>query len=67
MASNPHTRFGFGWVRDLPDHRDLMYSAPLPHLQALPPSVDLRPQISFAPYDQGRIGSCTANAIAAAI
>ena len=67
MASDPHTRFGFGWVRDLPDHRDLMYSAPLQHLQALPPAVDLRPQISFAPYDQGRIGSCTANAIAAAI
>jgi C1A family cysteine protease len=36
-------------------------------LQQLPASVDLRPHISFAPYDQGRIGSCTANAIAAAV
>ena len=67
MATNPHARFGLGWVPDLPDHRDLMYSAPLRHLQALPPSVDLRPQFAFAPYDQGQIGSCTANAIAGAI
>jgi C1A family cysteine protease len=27
----------------------------------------LRPEIAFPPYDQGRIGSCTANAIAGAI
>jgi C1A family cysteine protease len=67
MAASTQRRFGLGWVPDLPDHRDLMYSAPLQHLQQLPPSVDLRPQISFAPYDQGRIGSCTANAIAGAI
>lgn len=33
----------------------------------MPAAVDLRPQFRFAPYDQGRIGSCTANAIAAAI
>jgi C1A family cysteine protease len=67
MAANPQTRFNFGWVPDLPDHRDLVYSAPLQHLQQPPPSVDLRPQFAFAPYDQGPIGSCTANAIAAAI
>jgi len=52
-------------VRDLPDHRDLLYSAPAPVLQALPPKVDL--QLKFAPYDQGEIGSCTANALAAAV
>lgn len=67
MAASTQRRFGLGWVPDLPDHRDFMYSAPLQHLQQLPPSVDLRPQISFAPYDQGRIGSCTGNAIAGAI
>jgi C1A family cysteine protease len=67
MAATSRARFGLGWVPDLPDHRDLMYSAPLQHLQQLPASVDLRAQIPFAPYDQGRIGSCTANAIAAAI
>src|SRR6478735_10320426 len=56
-----------GWVPDLPDHRDLLYSAPLLRLKSLPAQVDLRPQFNFKPYDQGRIGSCTANAIAAAI
>ncbi len=54
-----------GWVRDLPDPRDHIYSAPLAVLQALPPSVDLEPK--FPIYDQGRIGSCTANALAAAL
>ena len=57
---------GFGWVRDLPDHRDLLFSVSLGTLRKLPSSVDLR---SGCPpvYNQGRIGSCTANAIAAAI
>jgi len=51
---------GLGWVRDLPDPRDYMFSAPVDVLKALPDSVDLKPQ--FPIYDQGRIGSCTANA-----
>ena len=55
-----------GWVRDLPDPRDHVYSAPLLLLQQLPPSVDLRAQCPPV-YDQGQIGSCTANAIAGAI
>jgi len=59
--------FKLGWVPDLPDHRDFSFSAPQAKLQALPTSVDLRKKIPFAPYDQGRIGSCTANAIAAAV
>jgi C1A family cysteine protease len=67
MAVSAKRHVGLGWVRDLPDHRDLVYSAPMQHLRHLAPAVDLRPQIKFAPYDQGRIGSCTANAIAAAI
>jgi C1A family cysteine protease len=55
----------YGWVPDLPDARDHLYSAPAIALVALPPSADLR---SGCPpvYNQGRIGSCTANAIAAA-
>lgn len=57
---------GLGWVRDLPDHRDHFYSAPLAQLHALPPNTDLRPQCPPV-YDQGRIGSCTANAIGGAI
>ena len=54
-----------GWVRDLPDPRDHRYSAPLGVLLALPASVDLAPK--FPVYDQGKIGSCTANALAAAV
>ncbi|UDL89682.1 peptidase [Mesorhizobium sp. PAMC28654] len=56
---------GLGWVRDLPDPRDQLYSAPLSVLKALPVSVDLKPE--FAIYDQGQIGSCTANALAGAV
>src|SRR5439155_17087161 len=56
----------YGWIPDLPDHRDRLYAAPLAALGRLPPRVDLRaacPPI----YDQGQLGSCTANAIAAAL
>jgi len=56
----------YGWVRDLPDHRDLMYAAPLTK-QPLPPSFDLRPVFATPAYDQGELGSCTGNAIAAAV
>lgn len=55
----------YGWTPDLPDARDHLFSAPAIALAALPPSADLRggcPPV----YDQGRIGSCTANAIGAA-
>jgi C1A family cysteine protease len=56
----------YGWIPDLPDHRDQMYSAPVAALQALPPKADLTPRCPPV-YDQGQLGSCTANAIAAAI
>jgi C1A family cysteine protease len=56
----------FGWIRDLPDQRDHLYSAPLQALTALPPAVNLQQEFS-EPYDQGQLGSCTANGIAAAI
>ena len=55
-----------GWQRDLPDHRDFLYSAPLAQLKALPAKVDLRKGCPPV-YNQGAIGSCTANAIAAAV
>jgi C1A family cysteine protease len=61
----PHGH-GLGWRRDLPDHRDFTFAAPADVLTTLPTSVDLRP-IMPAVYDQGPIGSCTANAIAGAI
>ena len=56
----------YGWAPDLPDQRDHVYSAPRPVLTKLPTKKDLK---SGCPpvYDQGQLGSCTANAIAAAI
>lgn len=56
----------YGWNPDLPDNRDHLYAAP-PHLLLdLPTSVDLRSQCPPV-YDQGQLGSCTANSIAGAI
>jgi C1A family cysteine protease len=58
---------GYGWIRDLPDARDFLYAAPLIRFpQGLPPSVDLRSECPPV-YDQGQLGSCTANGIAAAV
>src|ERR1041385_1744658 len=61
--------FNFGWTPDIPDNRDHAYAAPLAKLLAaapLPNKVDLRKKCP-AVYNQGHIGSCTANAIAAAL
>ncbi len=55
----------FGWVPDLPDARDFMYSAPEDVLTKLPKKLDLRSKMPPV-YDQGQLGSCTANAIGAA-
>lgn len=56
----------YGWVPDLPDHRDYLYSALRPVPRALPPRVDLRLYCSKV-EDQGTLGSCTANALAGAL
>jgi C1A family cysteine protease len=55
----------YGWIPDLPDQRDHLYAAAITAPQALPPSVDLRSQCPPV-YDQGQLGSCTANAIGGA-
>lgn len=52
----------YGWIPDLPDHRDYPYAAPR---VSLPKKVDLR-GVCPPVYDQGSLGSCTANAIGAA-
>ncbi|MFA4983678.1 MAG: hypothetical protein WC588_05710, partial [Candidatus Micrarchaeia archaeon] len=62
--------YSFGWLPDLPDSRD--YTSKHPKVAPLlpktpiktPKTADLRP---FCPpiFDQGNIGSCTANAAAA--
>lgn len=56
----------YGWIPDLPDRRDRIFAAPEATLRALPPRVDLRAACPPV-YDQGRLGSCTAQAIAAAL
>jgi C1A family cysteine protease len=55
----------YGWIPDLPDRRDYQFSSPLFLPAELPEKVDLS---SLCPpvYDQGELGSCTANAIGAA-
>jgi C1A family cysteine protease len=56
----------FGWTPDLPDQRDFLYAAPAPFQANIPPLVDLTSKCPPV-YDQGQLGSCTANAIAGAI
>jgi C1A family cysteine protease len=56
----------YGWIPDRPDQRDFLFAAASPVLRSLPVSVDLRRQCPPV-YDQGALGSCTANAIAAAV
>jgi C1A family cysteine protease len=51
----------FGWLRDIPDKRDFIYGA---NYKKLPKEVDLSKQMPY-PYNQGRLGSCTAQAMAA--
>jgi C1A family cysteine protease len=53
----------FGWVPDVPDHRDYLLAAPMERGRSLPAMVDLRPRCPGV-YDQLSLGSCTANAIA---
>jgi C1A family cysteine protease len=57
---------GYGWNPDIPDGRDLMYAAPPEVVAQLPTQVDLRPQCPPV-YDQGQLGSCTANSIGGAL
>lgn len=54
----------YGWVPDLPDHRDLAFKPTFKSMFLLPSSVDLRPGCPPV-FDQGSLGSCTAQAIGA--
>ena len=54
---------GYGWLPDLPDQRDHLYAAPPAVLKELPRRTDLRSKCPPV-FDQGALGSCTANAIA---
>ena len=55
----------YGWKKDLPDFRDHIFQA-APIQAALPSKIDLR-QYCPPVYDQGNLGSCTAQAIAALV
>jgi C1A family cysteine protease len=58
---------GLGWIADQPDQRDKIYQPAAEVLTLVPqlPSVDLRPHCRPV-LNQGQLGSCTANALAAA-
>ena len=55
-------RFAYGWLPDIPDKRDFLYTAIKPRMR-LPKMVDLRMSCS-AIEQQGKLGSCTAQALA---
>lgn len=56
----------FGWKPDVKDSRDLKFKlTSMAGLAKLPPAIDLRAGCPGV-YDQGDLGSCTANAIGAA-
>lgn len=60
----PKDRAFFGWIPDTPDNRDVVFKLPK-KLKKLPPKVDLRSNDVII-FDQGSLGSCTANAISTA-
>lgn len=64
LKSKPQPKIkNFGWKRDLPDHRDFKFKVVAPH--DLPLLVDLR-HLCPPVYNQGNLGSCTANALGGA-
>ncbi|HEY1835848.1 MAG TPA: C1 family peptidase [Candidatus Saccharimonadales bacterium] len=69
MAQNVTAKnHGLGWLPDLPDQRDVIFDgkAALAKVAApVPKQVDLRAKCPPV-YNQGALGSCTANALAAA-
>jgi C1A family cysteine protease len=65
FEEKPSPNAGYGWRADKPDHRDHLYEMPVGAGGALPASTDLEPHCPPV-YDQGQLGSCTANAIGGA-
>ncbi len=66
FASMPRQISRYGWIPDLPDARDFILRASPRILARLPAKIDLTKKCPTV-YDQGEIGSCTANAIAGAV
>jgi C1A family cysteine protease len=65
-VTEPRKIAHYGWIPDQPDQRDHLYAAPAQFLTALPSEADLRAHCPEV-YNQGALGSCTANAIGGAI
>jgi C1A family cysteine protease len=66
MPAKKKGKSGYGWVPDLPDHRDIMFGSVRRVPPKLPPKVNLVPYCSPV-EDQGQLGSCTGNALAGAL
>jgi len=57
------SKYNYGWKPDLPDNRDfLLQKIARKQISKLPKKVDLRKKMPLL-FDQGELGSCTANAI----
>lgn len=59
-------KHAYGYIPDREDKHDYLYEAHPALIMNLPSHIDLRPHCPPI-YDQGPLGACTANAIAAAI
>lgn len=62
MTPNQH---GLGWIPDRKDERDYIFQAKVVAPMTLPGHIDLRDECPPI-YNQGQLGSCTANALAGA-
>lgn len=62
---NVETKHKYGWKPDIPDVRDKKLKFYENHYTQLKSKVDLRYMFDYV-YDQGNLGSCTANAICSA-
>ncbi|PYO01888.1 MAG: peptidase [Candidatus Rokuibacteriota bacterium] len=65
-TNDPARKIGLGWIPDLPDQRDVLYTAVREVRAALPAKTDLRAACSPV-ENQGQLGSCTGNALAGAL
>jgi C1A family cysteine protease len=61
----PRKTIRYGWIPDLPDARDFLFAASPAVMTSLPTSVNLTSKMPPV-YDQGQLGSCTANALGGA-
>jgi len=66
QAFSVYNGFRFGWIRELPSLKKDTFVSPFALGEPLPTKVDLRSKMAPV-YDQGDLGSCTSNAVAAMV